>query len=272
VNFLRGKVSVEGFPSYFAIAFGVKSPLGLLGLLGAGAVAAVLLFRGRRAKGAGLLAGACVLVAAGLFLAASGASYNIGVRHVLPAVPLLVVASVVAVFRAFGPARSAAVLLPLVLLEAVETYRVHPHELSFFNALAGGPGNGAAWLSDSNLDWGQDLRRLAALPLGIRQDELTVSYFGGDSPAVRLPRARLYDPVAAGLASAPSESVPPGLYAVSSFLLQCGPEFLAVKGNAAASEGYARLRRAVLTRGEPAGRVGYSIGLYRIREEGSPAR
>ena len=38
--------------------------------------------------------------------------------------------------------------MPLIAL-------IHPHELSYFNAAAGGPIGGRRVLSDSNLDWGQ---------------------------------------------------------------------------------------------------------------------
>lgn len=264
VNFLRGRLSVDGFWDYFPVAFLVKSSLGFLGLLLAGAAALALLVR--RRMPAGLLVPAAALAAAVLFAAASGSSYNIGVRHLLPAVPLLVLAAVVSVVRAVPPRTAAGILVPLALLQAVETARVHPHEISFFNAFVGGPANGEAWLSDSNVDWGQDLRRLAARAAAgeFPEERLTVAYFGGDSPAFRMPRARLFQPAVS--------EVSPGLYAISSFLLACGPEFLAVKGDVASADGIARLRRALSERGEHVGRVGYSIGIFRLREEGTPLR
>lgn len=43
----------------------------------------------------------------------------------------------------------------------VSTLSVYPHELAYFNELAGGPANGQAHLLHSNLDWGQDLLRAA---------------------------------------------------------------------------------------------------------------
>ena len=46
---------------------------------------------------------------------------------------------------------------------------------------------------------------------------------------------------------------------------------MALRGDAARAAGYDRLRRTLAARGEPAGRVGYSILLYRIPEgEASP--
>lgn len=254
INVLRGERSVDGFPSYFPVAFAVKSSLGLLGAL---ALAAALLVVRRVRAGWGALV--VLLPPAYVFLSSVSSSYNIGVRHVLPAVPFLAVGAAVAIVRGLPRGAAAAALGALGLLQAAETLAVHPHELSFFNRLAGGPEKGSLWLNDSNLDWGQDLVRLAReLERRGASDGTTVAYFGGASPLHHLPRARLFD--------AASTPLTPGLYAVSAYLLAAGPELMALRGDAARAAGYDRLRRTLAARGEPAGRVGYSILLYRIPE------
>ena len=61
---------------------------------------------------------------------------------------------------------------------------VHPHELTYFNALAGGPRGGRHILSDSNLDWGQGLKGLARLQRSEPEyRDLTLYYFGDTDPA-----------------------------------------------------------------------------------------
>lgn len=45
----------------------------------------------------------------------------------------------------------------LVTLSVVSSLRVHPHYVSYFNTLSGGPENGWRLLGFSNIDWGQDL-------------------------------------------------------------------------------------------------------------------
>ena len=258
VNVLRGEVSVDGFPSYFFVAFLVKSSLGFLGalLLSAGLVAA------RRVR-AGFGALVVLLPPVIVFLSSIASSYNIGVRHVLPAVPFLAVGAAVAIVRGLPRGAAAPALLGLGLLQAVETLAVHPHEVSFFNRASGGPAEGHLWLNDSNLDWGQDLGRLAReLERRRERGEVTVAYFGGGSPRHELPSARLFDAATAPLT--------PGLYAVSSYLLSAGPELMALRGDAARSAGYARLRRVLSERAVPEGRVGYSILLYRLPEKRIP--
>jgi hypothetical protein len=259
VNVLCGLVSVEGFPEYFPVALAVKCSLGFLALLAA-ALAAALVRRVRPSRFEGMLAATAFY----LLLSGTWASYNIGVRHMLPMIPLLAVAASSLLVRALPVRAAAALLLGCGLLQAAETWSVHPHELSFFNAAAGGPASGEQWLNDSNLDWGQDLARLATSlpPLGIDERTLTVAYFGGDSVRYRLPRARLFEPV--------TGEVTPGLWAVSSYLLAAGPEAMACRGQARAAAGYQRLREAA-GRGTLVGRVGYSISILKFAgREDSP--
>ena len=47
------------------------------------------------------------------------------------------------------------------LWQVVSVVSVFPHFLAYFNELAGGPDKGYLYAVDSNLDWGQDLKRLA---------------------------------------------------------------------------------------------------------------
>ena len=82
----------------------------------------------------------------------------------LPVYPFLALAGAALFARARWRVRSPAtvwLLGALPLLSAVEIARIHPHELSYFNPLAGGPERGRRILSDSNVDWGLDLKRLA---------------------------------------------------------------------------------------------------------------
>ena len=195
-----------------------------------------------------------------VFLASVASSYSIGVRHVLPAVPFLAVGAAIVIVRGLPRGAAALALAGLGLLQAGETLAVHPHEVSFFNLAAGGASRGHLWLNDSNLDWGQDLVRLAR-ELERRGGEAgtTVAYFGGADPTHDLPKARFFD--------AATTPLTPGPYAVSSFLLAAGPELMTLRGDARRAWGYERLRRVLAARGTLEGRVGYSILLYRLPEE-----
>jgi hypothetical protein len=85
---------------------------------------------------------------------------DIGLRHVLPALPALFVLAGfgwASLWRRGRVSRGVAGGLALWLLFAAA--RTTPDHLAYFNELAGGPGRGDRILIDSNLDWGQDEHR-----------------------------------------------------------------------------------------------------------------
>ena len=56
---------------------------------------------------------------------------------------------------------------------------VYPHYLTHFNELAGGPKGGSRYTVDSNLDWGQDLKRLKKWVEENNIEKIKIDYFGG---------------------------------------------------------------------------------------------
>jgi hypothetical protein len=108
---------------------------------------------------------------------------NIGLRYLLPALPFVFVvagsAAAHLVSRGGGGRRIAVVVLAWY---AGGTLWHHPHHLAFFNEIAGGPYGGYRYLVDSNLDWGQDLKRLAAFVRERGLPRIRLSYFGTTPP------------------------------------------------------------------------------------------
>jgi hypothetical protein len=151
-------------------------------------------------------------------------------------------------------------LLVLVLaLEAAETLRVHPHELSFFNAIAGGPRGGRRLFADSNVDWGQDLARLADAAPRLGTTPMPAIVFAGDLPRRYAPILR---PVAPGDADKPG-----ALIAMGEVPFAIGPELLESTGSPDARR-LRELRDALRTRGSRVAEIGGSIGIWRLE----PAR
>jgi 4-amino-4-deoxy-L-arabinose transferase-like glycosyltransferase len=257
LNYLAGKTSLRGFPSYFFVAFALKSTLAFLAVT---LLAVVFFFRRPsqfREEGRLFL-----LPVAVLFLASVGSAYNIGIRHMLPVYPFLALAGA-AVFARLSenhaggrwPRRPAAVVLALLpLLSGYELLRIHPHELSYFNPLSGGPERGRWILSDSNVDWGLDLKRLAAELSRRRVTDPTIVYFGGDDVLYRT-----------GVPDFLAESRARGsLVAISAFYFAVGPELQEYYGAPVLAAKLRRLITEIRTRGRPAGRVGYSIDLFEL--------
>ncbi len=99
-------------------------------------------------------------------------SINLGIRYMLPIFPFIFVA----VARLTGlidftaiknglkdwKALSVALLIPvLTVWYVLGSLSAYPHYLSYFNEFVGGYQNGYKYLTDSNLDWGQDVKRLS---------------------------------------------------------------------------------------------------------------
>lgn len=178
--FLLGQFSEEGWWYYFPAAFVVKTPIVLILLI---ATAAAVLLRRRLTRSWAIF----LLVAAmGFYLLVMQSALNIGYRHVLPALPyLLVLASGLAVLQLqevgrridwrHGLAAGAAVLVAVALW-------IHPHYLSYFNPAVGGPANGYRILTDSNVDWGQDLIRLQTWMEANDVDQVKLGWFGTADP------------------------------------------------------------------------------------------
>ena len=246
--FFLGEYSTEGWVSYFPVAFLIKTPIGSLLLV----LASLLLFRRRQAltrrAAIFLLAPAAILVAA-----AMQGRINIGLRHILPVYPFLfVVASRLATLRFRTPWRRAIALgLPLAAT-ALSSLHVAPHQLAYFNELVGGPGNGYRYLSDSNIDWGQDLKGVKQLMDRDRLPMIYLSYFGNAPPEAYGIRYQ-YVPAFGHLERPSGDLVPQG----------AGREILAISVNSLQAVHFEdkNLYRWLYAR-RPIERIGYSIYVY----------
>lgn len=114
---------------------------------------------------------------------------NIGVRHILPTFPfvfLLIGGQISLWLKRKGVCPCAwiknAVVTVLLLWGIGSVLLVYPSFLAYFNELAGGPENGHKYVVDSNLDWGQDLKRLKSWADANGVDKIYIDYFGGTAP------------------------------------------------------------------------------------------
>jgi hypothetical protein len=151
--YFNGQLDLKGHLAYFPEALAIKSPMGLVIALG---IALALFAVSRRRRP--VLTLCVVLPPLFLLLTAMTGKLQIGIRHILPVIPFVYLFVVLQMHRG---ARVAA-LVPLILMAGVETAVAPRDYLPFFNRFVGGPTNGAKYLADSNLDWGQDVARLAA--------------------------------------------------------------------------------------------------------------
>lgn len=112
-------------------------------------------------------------------------SLNIGVRHLLPTFPFIYLLVSGVIVKWMKPPRlklKYGLLILLILWQIFSVVKIYPHFLAYFNEIAGGPDNGYIYTVDSNLDWGQDLKRLNQWVNERGIDKIYVDYFGGSDP------------------------------------------------------------------------------------------
>jgi hypothetical protein len=155
--YLLGQRSDRGWWYFFEVALGVKTPLAFLIPLGFGV--ALALPRQQRYRRLWLP----LAFAAGILLVGVFSRINIGLRHVLPVYIGFAVLTAVAVVRLLELTETrkwVRIALPLLVVWlAGSSLLSHPDYLAYFNELGGSEPEKI--LVDSDLDWGQDLKRLA---------------------------------------------------------------------------------------------------------------
>ncbi|MEV6824003.1 phospholipid carrier-dependent glycosyltransferase [Amycolatopsis sp. NPDC051102] len=231
-TFLFGTQHVGSLWYYLPAALLVKTPLGALALWAAGAALLPALPHLRPAAAYVLLPTAVLLAAA------MTGSRDLGVRYAVFAPMFLAIAAagVIELRRRWATV----VVAGLVLCTAASSLRTYPYYLPYANEAFGGPTATHLHLHDSNVDWGQDLSRLAAR---LRQEHpgerVWLVYKGSGVPSYY------------GIKAADPLAVPPaevhGLLAVS---------------DSAVAKADARLA-ALIGTSTPIDEVGHAITLYR---------
>jgi len=191
-TYFMGEVSAGGWKTYFPVVYSIKEPLTfhiltIIALL----YAAWLIkkpfwqntFNRFRAWTQVHFAEFSMLVFILLYWVFSEVSdLNIGVRHLLPIFPftfILVSAVIINWLKEPYLKLKYSILGILILWQAVSVVSIFPSFLAYFNELIGGPKNGYIYTVDSNLDWGQDLKRLASWTNENGVNKIYVDYFGG---------------------------------------------------------------------------------------------
>jgi 4-amino-4-deoxy-L-arabinose transferase-like glycosyltransferase len=151
--FLLGHDYAHGVWWYFPVALSIKTSLGLIGLV---VLAGIALIRRRLRQKREL---AYLIVPGAIYLAAAILSgMNIGTRHVLflyPLAALLAAAGLIALAQ--HSRRWIWIGGGLVVCHVVSVLAVFPAEMAYANEAWGGAANAHKYLSDSSVDWAQQL-------------------------------------------------------------------------------------------------------------------
>ena len=112
------------------------------------------------------------------------ANLNIGVRHLMPTygfIFILLSGQLVKIYKLVAPKKLFAFTFALYALLGwylYENLSIYPYYLTYFNQVAGGPAGGYRYVVDSNIDWGQDAKRLADWAEDNDVKKIYFDYFG----------------------------------------------------------------------------------------------
>jgi tetratricopeptide (TPR) repeat protein len=152
-SYIFGKVYPHGVWFYFPAAFVIKSTLAFLILLG---LAIWVIASGKLTGSREILF--LTIPPAFHLLTAMSAGMNIGLRHILPMYFFLYVLIGGAFAVLIKQKRIwAYAVVALIAFQAISGARTYPAYMAYENELWGGPSNTYKYLSDSNVDWGQQL-------------------------------------------------------------------------------------------------------------------
>jgi len=174
-SYLLGQVYNGGRWYFFPVAVLVKTPIPMLLLALAGMACILVGHLQWSSRSVFLIAGVAGPLAVGM-----AGSVNIGLRHILPIYPFLAMLAAVGAMKlwevesAATVARAAVVLL--LVWNVAGCARAAPDFLAYFNEPAA-PYAGRI-LVESDLDWGQDLKRLSARLDQVHAEEVSIAYFG----------------------------------------------------------------------------------------------
>lgn len=203
--YFLGEVSDHAFPAYFPTVFLIKETLPHL-LLYAATISVLLfsltksltivtkekslsslLFRLRHFAQRRFTEIALILFVAFYVTISVTGNLNIGFRHLFPIMPFLFLLTATILSDAIKSLRNrrailffSSALATTFFLLIVDVVSSYPFYLSYFNQTVGGPLYGYRYVTDSNADWGQDLKRLKIfLDHHPEIEKIRIDYFGG---------------------------------------------------------------------------------------------
>ena len=250
--YLDGEWRDRPFARYYAAALSYKLPLSALVLI----LVASATLAWPRPNSLDRRRAVCLLIAVAILpVLASGSANQIGIRYVLPTLPLLhLFAGQAARWLSESRRRVVWLIVWTATLTAPLALRFHPHHLAYFNVLAGGPSRGGWHLVDSNIDWGQDLHALKSFMDERQLHEIGLAYFGTVVPAR----------IGINATPLPSRFPQPGWYAVSVNFVHGRPHALRDQNGDRTQVGIGEF--GYFRFFEPVARIGYSIDVYHLTD------
>ncbi len=190
VTYFHGHFYEGGVWFFFPVCFALKNPLAFLLLMAVGLIFFLAGPLGRREV---FLLVTLLVIAASSFLVRA----QLGIRYLLPFFPPLFLAvsrGAVRFLQGQNWKMGRHFLVALLLAYLVFSFAwSFPHFISYMNEIAGEPAERSRYLVDADLDWGQDLKRLANYLREVGAMRPAIHYFGGGEVSHYIPDAVYWD-------------------------------------------------------------------------------
>ncbi len=230
-SYFLGEVSASGWWYYFPTVFVLKEPIPSLIIIALALIIAILnILKAKSYKlkainnylGTDFPSFAMICFVILYWIYSIKSPLNIGIRHILPTLPFIYILSTEVIKnwcsnrkinrgnilktifsglkKIIISSGKTIILTGLIIWFVIEIFTAYPYFLSYFNEFGGGVWNGYKYVTDSNYDWGQDLKRLAKLveernndnEIANDVDKIAVDYFGGGDPKYYLKDKAVY--------------------------------------------------------------------------------
>jgi len=187
-TFLWGELSHKSIPSFFPVAWLLKTPIPIILLVFASVLAIILRWPKDKDKKWQL---AIILTPIIIYwIVTLRGKLDIGIRHLMPTVPFVLL--MIGYF--IQPILNAKKKWPKVAIGLLVVYMVgstlynYPNFIAYFNEFTP-KDQRYQRLIDSSLDWGQDLLRLKKYVDDNHIKKIKVDYFGGSIPSYYIPES-----------------------------------------------------------------------------------
>jgi hypothetical protein len=191
VTFIIGQLTDKSFHWYFPVAWFLKTSIPVI-LLTLYSVFVVIKNWPKQKEVKWILA--VILTPMFVYWGSSVVGQlNLGIRHLLPTVPFLLLLIGYAIHPLLNNMKKKAwpgyLAIGLVVLAAISTISNYPNFISYFNEATPRDAKYTK-LIDSSLDWGQDLLRLEKYVSDNKIENIKIDYFGGGLPSYSIPKSQ----------------------------------------------------------------------------------
>jgi hypothetical protein len=200
ITYFLGDANNQSFALYFPVSFVLKTPLPMLIMIVVSVLAGIITYIKKKSfSPIKDMLGYCrdkyieltflLFIAFYSYLSITG-NLNLGIRHLFPMMPFVFILVAKESFALYHKIKNykykaiyAAGLLLLTVWYVIISLVQYPKYVPYIESAFGGSANAYKYLSDSNVDWGQDAKRLVEyVNNNPNIDKIAVDYFGGADP------------------------------------------------------------------------------------------